>query len=564
MPRGTARTIATWLALIWVCSFVLACIVLLPSILTIRNTAADVRSALAAHDYSAAADSAASFTTPSDACRLSLLLPAPLTLRAVPGVSPYMQALQLGCEAVYGVAVASDTDTVRAVAARLTAAPSLRSLTVDGTLAEQALAALDNASPYIANGLNQLQQLDALGLGGSWGSQIHALAVKWTPARFRDVQALAAVAPSLLGIDQTRTYFVALESNAEMRATGGFIGQYAIVQVSGGSVKILHVGPNTELVQPATSGVTLLKGTAVVTQTENPMWVNTNLSPHGPDVGALWLDGWKQTTGQQLDGAIGIDITTAARLAAAAGGTLTKPDGTVLSSAAEISAYAQNGVYFDFDGPDKSGDPRKAYQLAALRTLLQHASASMLNIGSLWDVLPGVIAENRVLITFADPALQARIASSPVAHDLTQHSEDVVVAWNNWSGNKFDYYMQVAGSAKCTASGADLLFDVRSTALAGKHYPAYIGQRLDAPAETRASVRDQFLFVLPVGADVRWLSVDGRIAQYQVTLLGDRPVAQLLLDTMAGQRHVVRMGVGGSAVSSVQVQGARAVAVGCR
>ena len=564
MPRGTARTIATWIALIWVCSFVLACLVLVPSMLSIRNTADDVQSALAAHNYSAAADSAASFTTSSDACRLSLMLPAPLTLRVVPVVSRYVEAMQIGCEAIYGVAVASDTETVRAVAARLTAAPSLRELSVDAALAEQALAALDNAAPYIANGLVQLQQLDALDLGGSLGSRIHGLATRFTPERFTAVQSLASVAPAMLGIDKPRTYFVALESNAEMRATGGFLGQYAIVQVDAGKVSIVQVGPNTELVQPVRSGVKLLTGTDVITQTANPMWVNTNLSPHGPDVGALWLDGWQQTTGQALDGAIGIDITTAAALAAAAGGSITKPDGTVLTSALAISSYAQNGVYFDFDGPDKSGDPRKAYQLAVLRELLQHASKSILNVDSLWRVLPGVIAENRVLLTFADPALQAKIAASPVAHDLAQHSDGVVVAWNNWSGNKFDFYMQVAGSAVCTVGGADLRFDVRSTAVAGKQYPAYIGQRLDLPTEKRASVRDQFLFVLPAGADVRWLSVDGRIAQYQVTLLGERPVAQLLLDTLAGQKHVVRMGIGGSAVSSVQVQGARAVAVGCR
>jgi hypothetical protein len=45
--------------------------------------------------------------------------------------------------------------------------------------------------------------------------------------------------------------------------------------------------------------------------------------------------------------------------------------------------------------------------------------------------------------------------------------------------------------------------------------------------------------------------------------MGDRPVAQLLLDTLAGQRHVVRVGIGGASVSSLQVQGAKAMSVTC-
>jgi hypothetical protein len=563
MPTGTARTIVKWFALVWVSSLVLAGVVLGATAWSVGATVRDTQNALAAHDYSAAVEGASSLSTKADACRIALMLPGPLTLRLVPGVSTYARALELGCGAMYEVGSALDADEIRVLAARLTEAPSLAELGLDRKLMQQGLDAFDAVSPHVTIILSQLQDLDSLGLPGGPGTQIHTLAASWPPQRFREVQTLASVTPWLLGFDRPRTYFVALESDAEMRATGGFLGQYAIMRITGGKAKVLHIGPNTELVTPKAPGVKLLSGTEVITQTDNPMWVNSNLSPHGPDVGALWMYAWEQQSGTHLDGAIGMDITTAARLAAASGGSITKPDGKVLRGAAAIADYAQNGVYFDFDGPDRSGDPRKAYQLTVLRDLLRHASSSILNVDSMLNVLPGAIAENRLLLTFANAKLQARIASSPVAHDLRSGTGAVLVTWNNWSGNKFDYYMRVDARATCTDGGADLRLVVRSTAQPGRTYTAYIGQRLDKPGEKRASVRDQFLIMLPVGADVRWLSVDGRIAPYQVTSMGDRPVAQLLLDTLAGQRHVVRVGIGGASVSSLQVQGAKAMSVTC-
>lgn len=554
-----------WAAAAWVGSLLLAALVLVPALLSARSLAADARAAVASRDLTGALDAASSLGPRGAVCRGALWLPAPLTLRVVPGVGPWVRALDEGCGALQDVSAAAAPVPVRALAARLGSPSSLRSLGVDAALVTRGLAALDASAPSVRSGLARLQALDALGLPGDAGARVHAAALRWTPEWFEDVRSLASVAPALLGVDRPRTYLVALESNAEMRATGGFVGQFAIVRAAGGKVRVLRLGTNSELVTPARPGVELLPGTEALTLTDNPMWVNTNLSPHGPDVGALWLYAWRVQTGQRLDGVIGIDITTAARLAAAAGGTIAKPDGTVLASASAIADYAQNGVYFDFDGPDMAGDPRKSYQLAVLRDLLAHASASILNVDSLVRVLPDAISERRVLLRFAAPALQARIAASPVAQSVVDGDLDAVrVTWNNWAGNKFDFYMRVTASGRCLDGGAALTLRVRSTAEAGRTYPAYIGQRLDTPSERRASVRDQFLLVLPAGAEVRGLTVDGRLATHRVSALGPRPVVQLLLDTAAGESHVVRVVLTGAPVASVAVQGARAVALACR
>lgn len=562
MPRGIATAIARWVLVVWGGTLALALVMLVPTILIVRGVASDVRAALANDDYLAAVEQARGLEIPADVCRLALLLPGAYSLQFVPGVGHWVQSANLVCDIAHDVGHGSDLSKVQA-AVKLVADASLQDVRLDRKFVQSALSAAIEAEPYIERALGNVQRLNALALPGDIGTRVDNVATAWPPNRIQELQTLLDVAPNLLGFDQPRTYFVALQSEAEMRALGGFLGQYAIVRISAGIPQVLEVGTNINLQTPKEPGVKLLPNTEVLTLTNNPMAVNSNLAPHGPDVAKLWLNIWKQQTGQQLDGALALDVETAAQLVEAGGDVLTKPDGTRLTDAKAISDYAQNGVYFDFDGPDQAGDPRKAYQLAVFRDLLQRAAASVFTFDSMLRVLPTAFAEGRVLIHFRDRVLQEKIKDSPVAKDLRRQPNLLFVTWNNYSGNKFDYYIEPTGKLRCVADGMELRMQVFANADPKREYPAYIQQRLELPSETRPSVRDQWLLVMPRGSNVRWVSVDGNVAAHQVVQYAGRQVVQLILDTVAGERHEVRVGLGGLSNADLQIIGTAPVTTSC-
>ena len=60
--------------------------------------------------------------------------------------------------------------------------------------------------------------------------------------------ALAArLVPSMMGADGPRTYFMAFQTNAEVRGTGGLLGGYGILRFDKGVPTVDTLAPNTDL-----------------------------------------------------------------------------------------------------------------------------------------------------------------------------------------------------------------------------------------------------------------------------------------------------------------------------
>ncbi len=57
----------------------------------------------------------------------------------------------------------------------------------------------------------------------------------------------AAVLPGILGADEPRRYFLAVQNNAELRATGGFIGSYGELVAEDGALRLERIGRSRDL-----------------------------------------------------------------------------------------------------------------------------------------------------------------------------------------------------------------------------------------------------------------------------------------------------------------------------
>jgi Protein of unknown function (DUF4012) len=121
----------------------------------------------------------------------------------------------------------------------------------------------------------------------------------------------ARLLPSFLGADQPRTYFLAMQNNADQRATGGAVLAYAFVTIDKGELKLESGGSVYDFDQRfGFSGVTLPPEIAwYIDHVAKglPRLANLNYSPDFPVVAQAWAAILEEATGKKIDGAIAID-----------------------------------------------------------------------------------------------------------------------------------------------------------------------------------------------------------------------------------------------------------------
>jgi len=119
----------------------------------------------------------------------------------------------------------------------------------------------------------------------------------------------ATLLPPMLGADGPRTYFLAFQTNAEARGTGGLIGGYGILTADQGRLSLDTISNNRDLEPGAPPGIDLGPDYAkqYAGYSSTTLWLNANSSPHFPYAARIWSSLWEQQGGQRLDGVIGID-----------------------------------------------------------------------------------------------------------------------------------------------------------------------------------------------------------------------------------------------------------------
>ncbi len=115
--------------------------------------------------------------------------------------------------------------------------------------------------------------------------------------------------PEILGAKGKRRYFLAIQNNAELRATGGLIGNYGIISVENGKLTLETFDEISKLIRANQSPVEVPKGYIPVYARfkGTSMWQNVNMSPDFPTVGRLLVKLYKSAEGEDLDGVISID-----------------------------------------------------------------------------------------------------------------------------------------------------------------------------------------------------------------------------------------------------------------
>jgi len=252
--------------------------------------------------------------------------------------------------------------------------------------------------------------------------------------------ALAArLAPSMLGEHGTRTYFIAFQTNAEARGTGGLVGGFGVFRLDKGVATVDTVASNPELIG-ATASVDLGRDFAANYGAYDPTtdFRNSNISSHFPYAAQILRSMWTEQTGMTVDGVIAIDPVALSYVLDAVG-PVVLPDGETVTTD-NVVELTESTAYRRFPTDQTA---RKKYLQGIANEVVAKITGPVDRPAKLLDALGRSVSERRIMVWSSYAADQALLEQTPLAHvvpdDPAPYAEFVL---NNLAGNKLDYYLR--------------------------------------------------------------------------------------------------------------------------
>jgi hypothetical protein len=337
-----------------------------------------------------------------------------------------------------------------------------------GSISAAAKALLD-LSGVLRNGAERVERAKTL-LAGRARSRF------LVEARSAEATAMGAgrglrVAADLYGPRGSKRYFLAFQNPAELRGTGGLIGEYGLLEASPSGPVVRQVRPVDELRRRLRGSVLPPPGLSASYQRSGVTrdWRSVNIPPDLPTVGRMIVAMYHKSGGERVDGVIMVDPLAMARILRVSGPI--EVEGTRLGSKTLVKTTLL-ATYVRYQR-DNDGRRRFLGQVglqgarAARRAL---AERPLDFVQALADA-----AQGRHLGLYAtDPAVQDLLASlgvagSASAPDGTDYLMPVGV---NAAANKADYFLQ-----------RELTYAVRLRPDGGARVRAAITLRNSAPAK---------------------------------------------------------------------------------
>lgn len=349
--------------------------------------------------------------------------------------------------------------------------------------------------------------------------------------------------PGMLGQTGRRRYLLAIQNNAESRATGGLIGQYGVLLVRDGVFRLEKVAPITALSNDFTEPAVQLDPEFEARYdrfSARTDWTDANMSPDWPTVSTILLAMYRRSTGEQLDGTIAVDPAAMARFLALTG-PVRASDGTTVT-ADNLVRLSLSDVYRRFDTAESA---RKPFLSEVARALYGHLFATPQPLRQLADAFTAGVREQRIFVASAHPDEQAELATQAVGGALPSTGAPFLAVINqNLGGNKLDYYL----SRRMTYTVADgsgpqeatLTIRLRNDAPSSGLPLAVAGHVTTDQVDNRPGVNRTYLSVYVTrGAVLQDVSAEGAMAPVQQETERGLPVWSSALEVGPGSERTV-------------------------
>ena len=256
----------------------------------------------------------------------------------------------------------------------------------------------------------------------------------------KNTNTAAQVLPGMIGADGPRSYFMAFQTLAESRGTGGLIGGFGVVRAIDGKVEVDDLASNgqlEDLYDPIDLGpdyFNLYENRYQATRN----WQNSNVSPHFPFTGQIWQSMWEQETGERVDGALATDPVALGYILDVVG-SIKMSDGEVIDGS-NVVQITQSDAYFRFEGRNSA---RKAYLQEIAARVVGKLQGKVKSPAKLLEALGRATSEGHIAVWSADPAVQSILGPTKIGHEVPDTTAPyAAVVVNNGAGGKLDYYLR--------------------------------------------------------------------------------------------------------------------------
>lgn len=335
--------------------------------------------------------------------------------------------------------------------ARLSRDVDVESLRVErGVVPVKAIVALDgpfrSASAELARADAQVRRARSPWLLGSVADRLGDLQRRVGGARRgAELGVLAArAAPELFGENGPRRYFLAIETPAESRASGGIIGSYGEIVADEGHLSLTRLGRDADLNLAGDPSARRLDGPTDYVRRYGGfdpvrLWQNVPLSPDFPAVAEVIRQLYPQSGGSEIDGVISVDPIALAALLKLIGPV--EVDGwPVPLTSSNAAAVLLHDHYVHF-GDDPA---RVDFVSGAASTIWQRFIETRLpQPGVVAGAMGPAVRGRHLQLWSAHEEVQRLFAATGASGALVSVAGDALgVVTQNASGNKIDWFLQ--------------------------------------------------------------------------------------------------------------------------
>jgi hypothetical protein len=334
---------------------------------------------------------------------------------------------------------ASATATVRSTATVVAAFQPLQAGAPTQASITRAADALGGLHQTLELGLERVRATRPL-LAGDARDRYLETATEASASAERAGQALG-LAAGLYGPPGTARWFLAFQNPAELRGTGGLIGEYGILESSRSGPRLVKVAPYQELDAITRTGVALPRQLAGRYErfAVDRAWSAVNIPPDMPTVGRIATGLYKEATGDRIDGVIAADPLAVARVLEA-GGPI-RSDGVRLT-AGNVAQETLVQAYVRYQ--DDNGARKRFLRRAAGGAFDAFRRALAERPVQLMQGLAAAARGRHVQVYASDPAAQRALAGLGIAGSAAapRGGDYLMAVGVNAGGNKLDAFLR--------------------------------------------------------------------------------------------------------------------------
>ncbi|GAB2456459.1 hypothetical protein GCM10027062_40850 [Nocardioides hungaricus] len=348
------------------------------------------------------------------------------------------------------------------------------------------------------------------------------------------------VLPAMAGGDGPRNYLLLFQNNAEIRATGGMPGSWALLRADNGRVSMVDQGtagdfPTAERpVLPLSSEEVAVYGKELGIYFQDPGW-----TMDFPRAAELWRAHWDQRfPDTPIDGVVAVDPVGMSYLL----------DGTGPVTVGDVTLTRDNAVEELLNKPYVEAGPaaQNAFFAQASRAIFDAATGSLASPTAFLEGLDRAAGEGRLLIAPFDEQVRGELAGTRVEGALAGDdgaTPRVDIGLNDLTGSKMSYYLRYNAEVEamgCRAGVQDLAGTLTLNQVISPSEAARLPVSVTGGGRYGTDPGSQYVMVRiygPFGGSIDTVRLNGRTLDLpQRTILG-RPVA--VVDVLLSSRRDV-------------------------